>query len=145
MAEPHVVSALVAKRAEIAGEIHSLERRLAQLRADLIHIDAALVVFDPDAEPATIAPKRPVRRSAWFAAGELSRLALEMLRRAGDEPLSTREIARRVMAARGLNEGDERSLRLIEKRVWNYLRRRAGGLVEIAGKEGRCAVWRVAR
>ncbi len=47
------------------------------------------------------------------------------------------------MAARGPNEGDERSLRLIEKRVWNDLRRRAGGLVEIAGKEGRRAVWRV--
>ena len=101
MGEPHVISALVTKRAELAGEIHALERRLAQLRADLIHIDAALVVFDPDATPDTIAPKRPVRRSAWFAAGELSRLALEILRRADGEPLSTREIAHRVMAARG--------------------------------------------
>ena len=141
MGEPHVISARASKRAAIAGEIHALEHRLAQLRADLIHIDAALVVFDPSAAPATIAPKRPVRRSAWFAAGELSRLVLEILRRAAGEPLSTREIAHRVMAARGLDEGDERSLRLIEKRVWNDLRRRAGGLVEIAGKEGRCAVW----
>jgi hypothetical protein len=33
MAEPHVVSALRAKRAEISGHVHDLERKLARHRA----------------------------------------------------------------------------------------------------------------
>jgi hypothetical protein len=41
MAESHVVSALVAKRAEIAGVIAQTERQLGQFRADLVHLDAA--------------------------------------------------------------------------------------------------------
>jgi hypothetical protein len=35
MAEPHVVTALRAKRAEISGHVHNLERKLARHRANL--------------------------------------------------------------------------------------------------------------
>jgi hypothetical protein len=35
MAETHVVSALINKRAELAGQITSFEQRLGQFRADL--------------------------------------------------------------------------------------------------------------
>jgi hypothetical protein len=41
MAETHVVSALMAKRSEVAGMITDLERRAAQQRADLVHVDAS--------------------------------------------------------------------------------------------------------
>ncbi len=40
MAESHVVSALVNKRAEIAGMITRTEQQLGQFRADLVHLDA---------------------------------------------------------------------------------------------------------
>ena len=40
MAESHVVSALVNKRAEIAGLIARTEQQLGQFRADLVHLDA---------------------------------------------------------------------------------------------------------
>lgn len=56
------MSPLRAKRAEMAGEIDAAERRADQLRADLIHIDAVLRLFDPDAEPEGIPAKR-VQRS----------------------------------------------------------------------------------
>jgi hypothetical protein len=46
------LSPLRAKRAEMAGEIDAAERRADQLRADLIHIDAVLRLFDPEAIPA---------------------------------------------------------------------------------------------
>ena len=48
MAESHVVSALVSKRAEIAGLIARTERQLGQFRADLVHLDATLRLFAPD-------------------------------------------------------------------------------------------------
>jgi hypothetical protein len=39
MAESHVVSALVDKRGELAGQIVRIEQQLGQFRADLIHVD----------------------------------------------------------------------------------------------------------
>ncbi len=48
MAESHVVSALAAKRPEIAGVIAHIERQLGQLRACLVHLDATLFLFAPN-------------------------------------------------------------------------------------------------
>jgi hypothetical protein len=69
MAEPHVVTALVAKRAELAGQIQALEKQVAQLRADLVHVDAVWRMFNPAADPAAIPAKRPYRRRRWFKEG----------------------------------------------------------------------------
>ena len=41
MADPHVVTGLIAKRAEIAGQIEHTQDQLRQLVIDLDHIDAA--------------------------------------------------------------------------------------------------------
>jgi hypothetical protein len=56
MAEPHVVTALRAKHAELAGEIQAAEKRLAQLRADLVHLDATLRCSIPMPNPAPSSP-----------------------------------------------------------------------------------------
>ena len=48
MAQSHVVSALVNKRAEIAGVIARTEQLLGQFRADLVHFfEATLRLFAP--------------------------------------------------------------------------------------------------
>jgi len=47
MAESHVVSALVNKRAEIAGMITRTEQQLGQFRADLVRLDATIRLFAP--------------------------------------------------------------------------------------------------
>jgi hypothetical protein len=73
MAESHVVSALVAKRAEIAGVIAQTERQLGQFRADLVHLDATLRLFAPELEPKTIPAKRIRQADLWFKQGELPR------------------------------------------------------------------------
>ena len=145
MAEPHVVSALVRKHAEVAGEIEAAEKRVAQLRADLLHLDAVLCLFDPGAKPGAIPPKRPaVRRNEWFAPGELARRVLDTLRTAAGEPLTTREITRRVMTAHGLDAGDGRTLERLDKCVGGYLRRRRDGLIEaVIDQDGGAVRWRI--
>ncbi len=146
MAEPHVVSALVAKRAELAGEIEAAEKRVARLRADLLHLDATLRLFDADAEPLAIPPKRPWRRTGWFRNGELPRRVLETLRAAAPEALSSHEITARIMADKGLEPGDARAVELIRKSVNAYLRGRAkDGLVRRVAVPGskRDARWRL--
>src|SRR5579883_1754192 len=83
MAESHVVSALVNKRAEIAGLISRTERQLGQFRADLVHLDAKLRLFAPELEPKAIPAKRIRQPDRWFEQGELSRRVLDAVRRAG--------------------------------------------------------------
>ena len=62
MAESHVVSALVNKRAEIAGMIARAQQQIGEFRANLAHVDATIRLFAPAMEPETIPPKR-IRQS----------------------------------------------------------------------------------
>src|SRR3954452_16041855 len=74
--------------ATLAGESEALDARLGQLRADLVHLDAAIRIKCPDAEPELIRPRKPSRkRCDGFGRQELLRLALERMREA-ERPLS---------------------------------------------------------
>ena len=66
MGDTFVISGLMQKRAEIFGLVVDLERRTRQARIDLAHIDAAILLFDPDANPGGIKAKRTQERSGWF-------------------------------------------------------------------------------
>lgn len=107
MSEPHVVSALRAKRAEVSGHVADLERKLARHRASLANLDATIRLFAPGLNPDTIPPKRTYRRTRYFAKGELSRRVLDTLRKADGRPLTTAAIARAIMTDKGfpIDEG----------------------------------------
>jgi hypothetical protein len=141
MAESHVVSALVAKRSEVAGLIADLERKTAQQRADLVHVDAVLRLYAPELEPDCIPSRAVRRRNGWFKPGELVRMVLDTLRVA-PAPMPTREIAAAVMVLRGLDPADMHTSRLVCKLVSNALARQAGELVEKIALN-RSVVWRV--
>ena len=98
MGDTYVISGLTSKRAEVSGMIADLEKRIAQHRADLVHIDAVLRLYAPEAEPESIAPKAVRKRNDWFKPGELARMVLDVLRVA-PAPLQVREIAVKVMEA----------------------------------------------
>jgi hypothetical protein len=136
------VSALVRRHAELAGEIEALEARIDQLRADLVHLHAAIRIRDPDANPAAIKPKRPNRRGCpWFGHGEVGRLMLDALREAV-EPLTSAGAARRIMERRGLDPGGRVAPRRMEGMVGPALRRREGRMVERI-VNGRALRWKV--
>ena len=141
MVGSHVVSALVAKRSEVAGVIADLERRAAQRRADLVHVDAVLRLYAPELEPDCIPSRAVRRRNGWFKPGELVRMVLDTLRVA-PAPMPTGEIAAAVMAQRGLDPADIRTGRLIGKLVNNALSRQAGDRVEKIALH-RSVTWRV--
>ena len=143
MAEPHVISALVAKRSELSGLIADLERKIAQQRADLVHVDAVLGLYAPGLEPDCIPSRVVRRRNGWFKSGELVRMVLDTLRVA-PAPMPFREIATAVMLRRGLDPTDAHIARLIGKLVNNALTRQAGDLVEKI-VEHRSVTWRVRR
>lgn len=143
MGDTYLITGLTAKRAEVSGIIADLEKRIAQHRADLVHIDAVLRLYAPEVEPESIAPKAVRKRNDWFKPGELSRMVLNILRVAS-APMTGREIAVQVMQRRGLDAGDARTAHLVGKLVHNVCTRHAADLVERAG-DGRVAAWRVAQ
>ncbi len=114
MAEPHVVSALREKQSEVSGLIADLERRIAQQRADSVHVDAVLRLYAPDLEPSSMAVKAVRRDHGWFKRGELSRLVLDVLR-ITPAPMTLKAIAIEVMARRQLDPVDERTVRGVDR------------------------------
>ena len=98
MAEPHVVTALVAKRGELSGELQKLEERRLAIKAHIANVDAVLRLLCYAGDPAKIKPKR--KRNWLFGRGELQRMVLDIEREA-DGPLHKEEIALKVLDLKG--------------------------------------------
>ncbi len=82
MVEPHVIDALRGKRSELSGIVSQLERQVVQHRASLVHLDAAMRLFDPDLAPEEVGSRQHRPRSVWFRLGECLRLIHDVLREA---------------------------------------------------------------
>jgi hypothetical protein len=141
MAETHVISALRAKRAEVSGYIHDLEKKVKRMRANLAHIDATIRVFAPDLNPDSIPPKRRYRRSRYFAKGELSRRCLDMLRVAAGTPITAPEIAKAAMADKSMGVDDNAQLAGVTEMVLLSLGRLRRRGVVIKTGTNRDAKW----
>ena len=98
MAESHVVSALVSKRAELSGELGALDERRAALKAHIADLDAVLRLFRYAGDPAKIKPRR--KRNWIFRRGELQRMVLDIEREA-TKPLHKEDIAIEIMRRKG--------------------------------------------
>jgi hypothetical protein len=144
MAETHVVSALVEKRAELAGQIIRFEQQLGQFRADLTHVDATIRLFAPDLTPDAI-PAKVIRRSdGWFESGEVKRRVLDTLRRAG-RPMRAPDVVRAVMMEKGLDPADRHAFATVQMKVGTNLRQlTARGLLSRSAKNSGAVLWWIA-
>jgi hypothetical protein len=140
MAEPHVVSALCIKRAEISGHIAELERKINRQRAALANVDATIRLFSPGTNPDAIPPKRAYRRTRYFARNELSRLMRDALRTAS-MPLTSAEIAAAVMQAKGMPANDTAFKEIVAARALTVLRRLAKRGAAVKSGTSRDAKW----
>jgi hypothetical protein len=139
----HIVSRLTAKRAELVRLATELERELDQCRADLTHIDGVLRVLRADRDPTTLPPRRRYERVRYFARNELSRLCMDTLRLAAGEPLTSEEIAKRIMTIKRLEARDARLRATVRVQAGSVLKRlHRRGIAAPSGK-GRGATWRL--
>lgn len=143
MAEPHVITALVKRRADLAGEIERTHEDLRKLVIDLENLDATILQFKPDFQVEAIKPKAFRPPKDWSRRGEMTRIILSILRQAA-EPLSTRDIALQLLVERALDKNDQRLLRLMTKRVGVALRgqRDKGGVRSEQGP-GQYQLWEI--
>lgn len=120
MKNEHVLSGLIKKRGEIAGQIEAAQTQLRMLIIDLDNLDATIRIFQPDIDLEEIKPK-PLPPRHYAFKGQITRIVLDTLRQS-DRPLTSKEIAQHVMADRGLNTADKRLVQIMVKRVGACLR-----------------------
>src|SRR5439155_20014804 len=135
--QPVAVNALRNKRAQIAGMIAMHEGEARQLRAELIHIDAVLRLFDPETDPEGLPIRKAFpRRMAYFAKGEITRRVLDTLRENGT--VAANELADAALAEKGIPETDRTTRRDFVNRFHNMLHhmRRRGTTEKIGHGEG---------
>lgn len=141
MAEPHVITALVKRRAELSGDIESTQKHLQQMILDLEHLDRTLLMFDPDYRIETIKPKAFRPPADWSKRGEMTRLILGILRLAA-EPMSARDVALQLMLERCLDTNDDKLVRLMAKRCGVALRgMRDRGIAQSYEGPGQLVLW----
>jgi hypothetical protein len=138
MAEIRTVTTLRSKRAEIIASIANYEKKLAQARADLAHITAAITIFEASGDRDEIPPYVDIHRC--LKRGEAITICKEAL--AAHGPLNTRQLALRVMAARGLDTGDKVLAKAIASRLIHALRQQCRrGLIDGTEKHLGARVW----
>lgn len=139
----YVIDSLVDRRRELAGEMHTLQTRLHQVQADLASLDDVIKQFDPEYKLETIRPKYR-RAETPGEVASISRAVLDTLRRAG-KPMTAKEVAALIMAARGLSVDDRALVRTMNKRVDMALRyQRTNGMVSEVEGDGAAVVWELA-
>jgi len=140
----YVLAGLTKRRAELTGEANALKARLAQIGTDVGHLDAVIRQFDPNYDLGSIQPKR-LRGPDIAGRGEISRFILGVLRETR-EPVTTQEVARRLMAERGQDMDDRRLVAQTIKRVGVALsRQKANGAVLGEQGTGQAVLWEIAR
>ena len=117
------IPALKEKRASIAGRVISLIKQIARHQKELASLDATIALFDPSYKVGSIKPKNSRKRAKLFKMGELGRLIMDALRRAG-APLETQNVITAVMAAIGQGESARPVLRSSVRCNLGYLVRK---------------------
>ena len=133
-----VLSGLIRKRQEVAGELEAAYGRISALTVALSNLDGAIHLFAPETALEEIAPKQ-VRYAAQ--PGEISRKIREALREAG-QPLTVRDITMHVMVARHMNPEDRGAFLMMQKRIMASLRNmQLGGAVQSRREPGSHLRW----
>jgi hypothetical protein len=126
MAETHVISALVDKRARVDGMIKNRRFQIMRLELELAHLDAVIKMFNPSYDLEAILPKRSFAKNpAGVPKGSGGRYALTVLRESG-EALTAVEIAQRVLTKLKKAHTDE-AVGMLAASVHSTLSRRRDG------------------
>src|SRR5687767_1535826 len=120
-----VLCALRDKRAEVAGQVIDLEKRLEEARGNLLHIDACLRIFGWNEPIETIKPKKVTTRSL-FGRGEFQRILLDQMRQ-HPQGVTVRSLAETVCGLKGWQASDKAFADALVHKIGtklNVLRRR---------------------
>jgi hypothetical protein len=136
----NTISGLFRKRSELMGDAQRLREQLAHVGNDIEALDRTLVSLGYDGDLKTVQPRG--NRIVFFARDELRRFLLDELRKATG-PISSRDLAEKIIGMEGKDAHDRRLRNDMVKRVGKSLKllRQQG---TAASERDRCGqmVWR---
>ena len=142
MADTHVISALVKKRAELRGDIIHYKQLIATLDKDLQTIDATIKIFDVDYDISSIKPVIK-SRNRFFNNGEAKVLVLEVLK-SNKLPLSTDKLSEIIAVNRNLSFENKADKSNFQKSILLALNTcLSNDIVEKVSKDGLSIVWKI--
>lgn len=115
----HTITGLLAKRADLFNEAERIRDRLAEIKNDIGALDRVLGTLGYKGDLDAAMPRQ--KREVIFGRGELSKAIYAELRHA-EGPLSSRDIAREIVAMRGEDARDRKYIADLTKRVSKALR-----------------------
>lgn len=92
MSNSHVLSSLIKKYAELAGELDEARKQTRRLESSLASIATTIRVFEPDYPVSAIKAKKKQSRIPGVNRNDVFKMSLEALKEART-PLSAKEIA----------------------------------------------------
>ena len=142
MADTHVISALVKKRAELRGDIIHYKQLIATLDKDLQTIDATIKIFDVDYDISSVKPIRK-KKNLFFNNGEAKVLVLEVLKNS-ILPISTDKISDIIAVNRNLAFENKTDKSNFQKSILLALNTcLSNDIVEKISKDGLSIVWKI--
>ena len=130
MAHSTNLATLRRRRLYIHRQLDRYEPLVARLRENLAECEAAMRAIRPEL---FLLPRR-YKDNPYFVRGELPRLALQIMREAG-EPLGVREIAIRALAVKGIRYPDRHAMKLTRLRLHQaMILSRERGIVRSVGE-----------
>lgn len=106
MAESHVISALVAKHAELQGRIKSYQEAIKEARDEVSIISKSIKIFDPNYDLRNIAAKKTKERH--FKHKELTKLVIEHIK--NNDNVDINELTEYIMKAKALPQELRKSI-----------------------------------
>ncbi|RZG71116.1 hypothetical protein EXU29_15245 [Acinetobacter wuhouensis] len=140
MAESHIVSGLIKKRAELLGEIDTHQKEIQRISATLSHVDHTIKLFSPEFDLRTIKAKRINKNNQYFNKGELQSLVLNCMRDTV-EPMTCKQIENQILSTKSINNALDVN---IEPNILIVLKRLQGNGIVICINNQRPYLWGVA-
>ena len=138
MADPQILTTLRRKRDEIESVIATYRAKIKDAEYDLSAVAATLRLFELNGEPQQFPAYADIGR--LWKRGEIVSVCRDALAKEG--PLDTRELALRVIRAKGLDEGDGVLRKTVAFRIVQALSIAAKrGKIGSAAKRSGVRVW----
>jgi hypothetical protein len=107
------VGYLIRLHADLGGRIDANRKEAERLAESMRHVEAVIRLFDPAYDVRRIAVRRRNRENPWYKRGHMFLAVLNVLK-AAKEPLTTRTIAERMLAAKGITKPKIKDIRLLQ-------------------------------
>lgn len=109
-----------------------IDGQIKQDKKNLEHVRAVIKIVEPNFDVDGIKPKKTTRKNPWFKPGEMFLTVLDVLREA-KEPLLQTEIAKRMLAKKGVQNPTQENLRDVRNAIHNTLPRYDGKAIKSEG------------